>query len=108
MPLRTGFRRAQSPAHLVETQTRLVDRHRSKPGPRQCLAHWSVGSALHRVAAKSRRQCSLGREHQQPRRGDALGINTPFCDGIVDVVKRVERGELKSEEANLEPLKAML
>ena len=42
------------------------------------------------------------------RRGDALGINTPFCDGIVDVVKRVERGDLTSEEANLEPLKAML
>jgi hypothetical protein len=42
------------------------------------------------------------------RRGDGLGINTPFCDGIVDVVKRVERGELVSQEANLEPLKAML
>ena len=42
------------------------------------------------------------------RRGDTLDINTPFCDGIVDIVKRVERGELKSAESNIEPLKAMV
>ena len=42
------------------------------------------------------------------RRGDALGISTPFCDGIVDIVKRIERGELKSDESNIDPLKAMV
>ena len=42
------------------------------------------------------------------RRGDEIGVNTPFCDGIVDIVRRVERAELKSDESNIEPLKAMV
>ena len=33
-----------------------------------------------------------------------MGVNTPFCDGIVDIVRRVERGEMPYEESNIDPL----
>ena len=41
-------------------------------------------------------------------RGDVVGVDTPFCDGIVDIVKRVERGELSTDPANLRPLQDMV
>ena len=41
-------------------------------------------------------------------RGDIVGVNTPFCDGIVDIVRRVERGEMSPAEANIQPLQAMV
>lgn len=41
-------------------------------------------------------------------RGDVVGVDTPFCDGIVDIVKRVERGELSTDAANLRPLQDMI
>ena len=41
-------------------------------------------------------------------RGDVAGVDTPFCDGIVDIVKRVERGELSTDPANLRPLQDMV
>ena len=41
-------------------------------------------------------------------RGDVVGVDTPFCDGIVDIVKRVERGELSTDAANLRPLQDMV
>jgi 2-dehydropantoate 2-reductase len=40
------------------------------------------------------------------RRGDQMGIDMPFCDSIVQVVTRVQRGEIKPGPANIEPLKA--
>ena len=40
--------------------------------------------------------------------GDIVGVNTPFCDGIVDIVRRVERGEMSPAEANIQPLQAMV
>jgi 2-dehydropantoate 2-reductase len=41
-------------------------------------------------------------------RGDIVGVDTPFCDGIVDIVRRVERGEMPYEESNIDPLRAMV
>ena len=41
-------------------------------------------------------------------RGDIVGVDTPFCDGIVDIVRRVERRELSPEETNIDPLRAMV
>ena len=41
-------------------------------------------------------------------RGDVVGVDTPFCDGIVDIVKRVERGDLSTDPANLRPLQDMV
>ena len=41
-------------------------------------------------------------------RGDTVGVDTPFCDGIVDIVRRVERGEMPYEESNIDPLRAMV
>ena len=41
-------------------------------------------------------------------RGDMVGVDTPFCDGIVDIVRRVERGEMPCEESNIDPLRAMV
>lgn len=41
-------------------------------------------------------------------RGDVVGVDTPFCDGIVDIVKRVERGDLSTDAANLRPLQDMV
>ena len=41
-------------------------------------------------------------------RGDVVGVDTPFCGGIVDIVKRVERGELSTDPANLRPLQDMV
>ena len=35
------------------------------------------------------------------RRGREVGVATPACDRITDLVKRVERGELKSEADNI-------
>ncbi len=42
------------------------------------------------------------------QRGDVVGVDTPFCDGIVDIVRRVERGDASPDEANLSPLQAMV
>ena len=41
-------------------------------------------------------------------RGDVVGVDTPFCDGIVDIVRRVERGEMPYEESNIDSLRAMV
>ena len=42
------------------------------------------------------------------QRGDIVGVDTPFCDGIVDIVRRVERGEHAPAEANIRPLRDMV
>ncbi len=42
------------------------------------------------------------------QRGDVVGVDTPFCDGIVDIVRGVERGDASPDEANLSPLQAMV
>ena len=41
-------------------------------------------------------------------RGDMVGVDTPFCDGIVDIVRRVERGDMPYDESNIDPLRAMV
>ena len=35
------------------------------------------------------------------RRGREVGVSTPACDRITDLIKRVERGDLKSEADNI-------
>ena len=41
-------------------------------------------------------------------RGDVVDVDTPFCDGIVDIVRRVERGDMPYAEGNIDPLRAMV
>ena len=41
-------------------------------------------------------------------KGREVGIPTPLCETIVDLVKKVDRGELKMDPANIRPLERYL
>ena len=58
--------------------------------------------SMHQDVMKSRRTEIEYLDGYVARRGREVGVPTPACDRITDLLKRVERGELKSEADNIQ------